>query len=174
MQQMWFLLILGSSTITNFLDWRENLTLPHWKPCCGWPYLSFQCLSFSFWASLVTQTIKNLPARWEIRVGSLGWEDLLEKGMATHSSILAWRIPMDRRAWQAAVHGLAKSRHNWATKHWHSQKHSWVQVKVTEVWISSVDCHCQCPGCVNTIVWHTRQSAQELSLHYFLQLHVNL
>ena len=45
------------------------------------------------WASLVTQTVKNPPAMWEIWVQSLGWEDPLEKGMATHSSILAWRIP---------------------------------------------------------------------------------
>ena len=42
-------------------------------------------------------------------VQSLGWEDTLEKGMATHSTILAWRISMDRGAWQAAVHGAAKS-----------------------------------------------------------------
>ena len=41
------------------------------------------------WASLVTQLIKNLPAMWETWVGSLGWEDPLEKGKATHSSILA-------------------------------------------------------------------------------------
>ena len=41
----------------------------------------------------VAQTVKNLPAMWETRVRSLGWEDPLEKGMATHSSILAWRIP---------------------------------------------------------------------------------
>ena len=44
-------------------------------------------------ASLVAQTVKNLPAVWETGVRSLGWEDPLEKGMATHSSILAWRIP---------------------------------------------------------------------------------
>ena len=44
-------------------------------------------------ASLVAQTIKNLPAMQETSVPSLGWEDPLEKGMATHSSILAWRIP---------------------------------------------------------------------------------
>ena len=43
--------------------------------------------------SLVAQTVKNLPAVWETGVRSLGWEDPLEKGMATHSSILAWRIP---------------------------------------------------------------------------------
>ena len=44
----------------------------------------------------------------EMPVGSLGWEDSLEKGMATHSSILAWLIPMDRGAWQAVVHRVAK------------------------------------------------------------------
>ena len=43
--------------------------------------------------SLVTQTVKNLPAMQETSVRSLGWEDPLKKGMATHSSILAWRIP---------------------------------------------------------------------------------
>ena len=45
------------------------------------------------WASLVAQLVKNLPAMGETCVQSLGWEDPLEKGMATHSSILAWRIP---------------------------------------------------------------------------------
>ena len=45
------------------------------------------------WASLVAQLVKNLPAMWEIWVRSLGWEDPLEKEKATHSSLLAWRIP---------------------------------------------------------------------------------
>ena len=45
---------------------------------------------------------------WETWVRSLGWEDPLEKGMATHSSILAWKIPMDRGAWQATIHAVAK------------------------------------------------------------------
>ena len=44
-------------------------------------------------ASLMAQLVKNLPAMQEIQFQSLGWEDLLEKEMATHSSILAWRIP---------------------------------------------------------------------------------
>ena len=55
----------------------------------------------------MTQKVKNLPARRDTWVQTLGWEDPLEKGMATHSSILAWRIPMDRGAWQTAVHGVA-------------------------------------------------------------------
>ena len=49
-----------------------------------------------WWASLVVQTVQNPPAVWETWVRSLGWEDPLGEGMATHSSILAWRIPMDR------------------------------------------------------------------------------
>ena len=53
--------------------------------------------------------VKNLPAMWETWVGSLVWEDLLEEGMAAHSSIPAWRIPMDRGAWQGLVQGVAKS-----------------------------------------------------------------
>ena len=56
--------------------------------------------------------VKNLPAMQEAKetwVWSLGQEDLLEEGMATHSSILAWRIPMDRGPLQAAVHRVTKS-----------------------------------------------------------------
>ena len=58
--------------------------------------------------SLVAQIVKNLPAMQETKVQSLGWDDPLEKGMATHSSILAWRI-MDRGTWPATVHGVVKS-----------------------------------------------------------------
>ena len=60
-------------------------------------------------ASLVAQMVKNPPAMWETWVLSLGWEDPLEEGMATHSSILAWRIPMDKGTWWATVHGVSKS-----------------------------------------------------------------
>ena len=56
-------------------------------------YNPFGISLLSLRASLVAQLVKNLPAMQEIRGRSLGWEDLLEKGMATHSSILAWRIP---------------------------------------------------------------------------------
>ena len=54
------------------------------------------------------QTVKNPPAMRETWVQSLGWEDSLEKGKATRSSILAWRIPMGRGAWQATVPGVAE------------------------------------------------------------------
>ena len=61
------------------------------------------------WTSLVAQMVKRLPTMQEIQVQSLGQDDSLEEGMATHSSILAWRIPVDRGAWQAAVLGVVKS-----------------------------------------------------------------
>ena len=58
----------------------------------------------------MAQMVKNSPAVQETWVRSLGWEDPLEEGMATHSSALAWRIPMDRGARRTTVHVGAKSR----------------------------------------------------------------
>ena len=55
------------------------------------------------WVPLVAQMLKNLPEMRKSWVQSLGWEDPLREGMAAHSSILAWRIPMDRGAWRATV-----------------------------------------------------------------------
>ena len=57
----------------------------------------------------MVQMVKNLPAMRETCIQSLGHEDLLERGMTTHVSILAWRIPWTRGAWQATVHGVANS-----------------------------------------------------------------
>ena len=62
------------------------------------------------WTSLVAQLVKNLPAIREAWVQFLGWEDPLEKGKATHSSILAWRIP-----WTIQPMGLQRVRHDWET-----------------------------------------------------------
>ena len=61
------------------------------------------------WAFLVAQLVKNLSEMQETPVRLQGWEDPLEEGMATHSSILAWRIPLDRGAWQATVYRLTES-----------------------------------------------------------------
>ena len=68
------------------------------------------------WASLVAQLVKNPPAMWETWVRSLGWEDPLEKGMATHSSILAWRIPWtEEHGWLQSV-GSQRVGHDLATE----------------------------------------------------------
>ena len=98
----------------------SNSLLPH-----GLQYARLLCPSLSLrvfsnscpWASLVTQSVKNTPAMWETWVQSLYWGDPLEEGMATHSSIIAWRSPMDRGAWWDTVHGVTKSWTDWVTKH---------------------------------------------------------
>ena len=83
-------------------------------------------LGWRHWVSQVTLAVKNPPANAgdirECRVWSLGWGNLLEEGMTTHSSILAWRIPMDRGAWQAIVYRVAKSRTRLRNlgRHWES------------------------------------------------------
>ena len=59
---------------------------------------------------LVAQMVNNPPAMRETQVQSLGWEDPLEEGMATHSSILAWRIPWTEEPGRVTVHGITQSR----------------------------------------------------------------
>ena len=66
-------------------------------------------------ASLEAQMVKNLPAMWETWVQSLGWEDSLEKGMATHSSILAGRIPWTEEPGRLQSTGSQRVGHDWAT-----------------------------------------------------------
>ena len=76
--------------------------------CCAWHRGLFN--NTQYWIiGRVAQVVKNLPAMQETWVRSLDWEDPLEEGMATHSSILAWRIPMDRGAWWAIVHRVTKN-----------------------------------------------------------------
>ena len=65
-----------------------------------------------YWASLVAQLVKNQPAGWETWVPSLGWEDLLEKEMATHSSILAWKIPWTEEPGKLQSMGSQRVKHD--------------------------------------------------------------
>ena len=87
-------------------DWRCLGKAPAFQPYCG--NLNMKEI-WSLWASLLAQTVKNPPVMRETWVWFPGWEDRLEEDMATHSSILAWRIPMDWGAWWAMVHGVAGS-----------------------------------------------------------------
>ena len=68
-------------------------------------------------ASMVAQMVKNLPAMQETLVRSLGWEDLLEEGMATHSSSLAWRILWTEDPGMLQAMGSQRIGHDWATKY---------------------------------------------------------
>ena len=72
------------------------------------------------WASLVAQRLKRLPAMWETWVQSLGREDPLEEGMATHASILAWRIPWTEEPVELQSTGSQRVRHDLVTEHSHS------------------------------------------------------
>ena len=70
----------------------------------------------SFWASLVAQMVKRLSAMQETQIWSLGWEDPLQKGMATHTNISCLENSMDRGVWWATVHGVESKTTLWASQ----------------------------------------------------------
>ena len=99
---------------------------------CVWWHLSSN-LTSKLWGSLVAEMVKNPPAMQETQVWFLGWEDPLEKGMVTHSNILAWRTP-----WAEEPGGLQsirrqRVRHNWGTNT-HKLFISWIQ-SLSCVWL---------------------------------------
>ena len=80
---------------------------------CRYTYICIcACINIYIWASLVVQTVKNLPEMQETQGQSLGWDDPLEKGMATHSSILAWRIRWTEEPDQLQFMGLQRAGHD--------------------------------------------------------------
>jgi len=101
----------GSKNIftNNYFKWKWN-TFFNQKAWSAWDYW----FNGAFPGGSV---VKNPPAMQETQVGSLDQEYPLEKEMGTHSSILAWEIPMNRGAWWAVVHGVSKRvRHDLVTK----------------------------------------------------------
>ena len=91
-----------------------NTYLPE-KRWCGYAHLWKYIKSMICLASLVAQMVKNPPVMQETWVRSLGWEDPLEKGMAPHSNILAWRIPWTEAPDRLQSVGLQRVRHDWLT-----------------------------------------------------------
>ena len=97
-REAWHATVHGVANSGTWLsDWTELIN-------CMLNVCSFCC-----WAFLVALSVKNPPTMQETWVLSLGWDDPLEEEMATDSSILAWRISMDRGGWWATVHEVAKS-----------------------------------------------------------------
>ena len=96
----------GYAGVTALHVWNKT-----WEVCFS---LNFY-ISIFYWASLVAQMVKNPPAIWDTWVRSLSWEDLLEKGMPTHSSIPAWRIPWTEEPGVLQPTGLQRIRHDWTT-----------------------------------------------------------
>ena len=86
------------------------------------------------WTSLVAQRGKNLPAVQEIRAQSLGWEDPLEKEMATHFSILAWRIPWTQEHGGLQSMRSQRARHDWAC-HMSSTQMSWFSILYNHIFV---------------------------------------
>ena len=81
----------------------------------GWHHQSNGGVFANSGSSLVAQMVKSLPTVWETQVQSLGQEDPLEKEMATHSSILAWKIPWTEEPGKLQSTGLQRVRHDWTT-----------------------------------------------------------
>ena len=102
-------------------------------------------------ASLVAQTVKRLPVVWEIGVRSLGWEDALEKEMATHSSTLAWKIPWTEKPGGLQSMGLQRIGHDWATS----------LTSLTSLYSSSVDGHLGCFCVLDTV----NSAAKNIGVH---------
>ena len=109
------------------------------------------CVSVCIGAFLVAQTLKNLPAMWETRVQSLDWQDSLDKGMATHSSILAWRIPRTEPGRLLSM-GLQRVKYHWVTNTFTSLS---CHIYVFHVYIHRIHKYTYCTHTQHT---HTEQS----------------
>ena len=100
-------------------------------------------------ASLVAQTVKRLPAIWEARVQSLGWEDPLEKEMAPHSSTLAWEIPWMEEPGRLQSMGSQRVGHNWATSlslsEWNHSLNLWLSLRSQSFSVPELIFHSVCP-----------------------------
>ena len=106
---IYFYLMYQKSQSKNNISVKTNLwPLDHKSILTSKPCIIHSCLLHSKGFPGIS-IIKNLPAMQETGVWSLGWEYPLEEGMATHSSILAWRMDMDRGAWEVTIHRVAKS-----------------------------------------------------------------
>ena len=120
-----FLNFYGSCFLVSIPPWhQENSPLAPCPKCflCSFhkDFVALHLNHDTLWvAFLVAQVVKNPPAMWETWVWSLGWEDPLEEGMATHSSILAWRIPWTEEPGGLQFMGSWRAGHNWANKHAH-------------------------------------------------------
>ena len=100
---------------SKLLNWGRSDSVLAFLPPLRFSWIYKSAGKFSAWDSLVAQTIKNLPAMQEIWVPFPGWEDPLEKEMATHSRILPWRIPWTEEPGGLQSMVLQRVRHDWET-----------------------------------------------------------
>ena len=153
------------------MDWMfifsPNSKGKPWPPLWWWRMEPLCGITVRYLVSLVAQMIKNLPAMWETQVQSLGWEDPLEKGMATHPSILAWRIPWTEEPGGLRSVGLQRARHDWATNTF-IQYLSWkMSFFWNHVWVDEVK-----RRCTVEVVW--RSSHRSTTMYNILPLYRRL
>ena len=121
----WWVFSVQEEIMRAHLCWALSCrTLPTGPWTHGRPAHYFETKFGLDWASLMAQMVKNLPAMQETWVWTLGWEDSLEKGMATHTSILAWRIPWTEEPGRLQPMGSQTDRHDWMTKRAHARTHT--------------------------------------------------
>ena len=111
--------------------------------------------------TLVAQTVKYLPTMWETRVQSVGREDILEKEMATHSSILAWKIPWTEKPGRLQPMGLQRVRHDWAASLWlsrHKACTEWLYIHHHYEWVDDINTN------MNTMIMHSRLHMNKVCL----------
>jgi len=116
--------------------------------------------------SMVAQLVKNLPAMWETWVWSLGWEDPLEKGKATHSSVLAWRFP-----WTVLSMGLQRAGHNWATFMSHKEKESKNSFSFIYICVCVCVCVCMCVYVYICMYMYIKIKLNDLAVYLKLTQH---
>ena len=117
----WFVSLNVSLVVPPPLVERLSFQDAGWKPAGH---------RFEGHISLAAQMVKHLPTMQETQVQSLGREDLLEKEMVTHSSILAWKIPWTEKPVRLQSMGLKRVGHNWATSlHFTSKKNKYLQIR---------------------------------------------
>ena len=122
-KQLWYIYTMEYYSVMKrnvfesvLMKWMNLEPITEWsKSERKTPIQYINAYLWNLWASLVAQRVKRLPAVQETCVCSLGWEDLLEKEMATHSSTLAWRIPRTEGPGGLQSMGLQTVRHDWAT-----------------------------------------------------------
>ena len=129
---------MGSQRVRH--DWATQLNWSNILACC-----LLNIYAEPVGASLVSQLVKNLPAMQEAQIGSLGWEDPLEKEVATHSSTFAWRIPwteeldrLESMGWQRVGHDCAWLSLSHIHAEYMSKRLSWMNKKLKSRFLGKI------------------------------------